>query len=152
MILRQVTSEGLAHHSYYVGSGGEAAVIDPRRDSGIYLRLARQYDQDITHIFETHRNEDYVSGSTGLAARSGARIHHGSRLPFPFGHAVHDGDEFSIGDITIGVLETPGHTLESISLVVTDRKVSQNPYIVFTGDALFAGDVGRTDLIAEIRK
>ena len=152
MILRQVKSEGLAHHSYYVGSGGEAAVIDPRRDSGIYLRLAREYDQDITHIFETHRNEDYVSGSTGLAARSGAGIYHGSRLPFPFGHAVHDGDKFSIGDITIGVLETPGHTLESISLVITDRKVSRNPYIVFTGDALFAGDVGRTDLIDEIRK
>ena len=152
MILKQVTSEGLAHHSYYIGSGHEAAVIDPRRDSGIYLRLACENDQDITRIFETHRNEDYVSGSTGLAARSGATIHHGSATPFGFGQPVSDGDEFSMGDIVVRVLETPGHTLESISLVITDRKISEDPFIVFTGDALFAGDVGRTDLIKGIRK
>lgn len=152
MILQQVTSEGLAHHSYYLGSGREAAVIDPRRDLGIYLRLAREHDQDITHIFETHRNEDYVSGSTGLAARSGAQIYHGSATSFRFGQPVSEGDEFSIGDISVRILETPGHTLESISLVITDRKISEGPYLVFTGDALFAGDVGRTDLIEGIRK
>jgi hydroxyacylglutathione hydrolase len=152
MIIRQVTSEGLAHHSYYIGSGREAAVIDPRRDSGIYLKLARKYDQEITRIFETHRNEDYVSGATGLAGRSGAPVYHGSATPFLFGKPVCEGDEFPLGDITLRVLETPGHTLESISLVVTDPKISDDPYIVFTGDALFAGDVGRTDLIPGIGK
>jgi hydroxyacylglutathione hydrolase len=150
MILEQITSEGLAHHSYYIASGRSAAVIDPRRDSEIYLRLARENGQEITHIFETHRNEDYVSGATGLAARCGASICHGSATPFRFGRPVSDGDEFAIGDLTVRVLETPGHTLDSISLVVTDRKISRGPYIVFTGDALFAGDVGRTDLISEI--
>ena len=150
MILEQVTSEGLAHHSYYIGSGRSAVVIDPRRDSEIYLRLARENDQQITHIFETHRNEDYISGATGLAARCGASIYHGSATPFRFGRPVSDGDEFAVSDMTLRVLETPGHTLDSISLVVTDRKVSSDPYIVFTGDVLFAGDVGRTDLIPDI--
>jgi hydroxyacylglutathione hydrolase len=152
MMLKQVTSEGLAHHSYYIGSGRSAAVVDPRRDSEIYLWMARDYGQEITHIFETHRNEDYVSGATGLASRCGASIYHGSATPFRFGNPVSDGHEFTIGDITVRVIETPGHTLDSISLVVTDGKISNDPYIVFTGDALFAGDVGRTDLITEIGK
>ena len=150
MILEQVTSKGLAHHSYYIGSGSRAAVIDPRRDSGIYLRMARESGQEITHIFETHRNEDYVSGATGLAARCGASVFHGSATQFGFGTPVGDGDEFTLGDLTVRVLGTPGHTLDSISLVVTDWKISTDPYLVFTGDALFAGDVGRTDLIPEI--
>ena len=75
MILRQVTSEGLAHHSYYVGSGRTAAVIDPRRDCDVYLEIAKGLDQQIIFIFETHRNEDYVTGSCELAERTGAEIY-----------------------------------------------------------------------------
>ncbi len=146
MILRQVTSEGLAHHSYYIGSGRKAAVIDPRRDCDVYLDIAGGLDQQITCIFETHRNEDYVTGSCELAKRSGAAIYHGPVTAFSFGTRVEEGMSFMVGDLEISVLETPGHTPDSISLVVRDKKVSGDPYLVFTGDALFAGDVGRTDL------
>ena len=146
MILRQVTSEGLAHHSYYIGSGRTAAVIDPRRDCDVYLDIARGLDQQISIIFETHRNEDYVTGSCELANRSGAAIYHGPVTAFSYGARVEEGMRFAVGDLEISVLETPGHTPDSISLVVRDKKVSVDPYLVCTGDALFAGDVGRTDL------
>jgi hydroxyacylglutathione hydrolase len=146
MILRQVTSEGLAHHSYYIGSGRTAAVIDPRRDCDAYLDIARGLDQQITYIFETHRNEDYVTGSSELAERTGAAIYHGPVTAFSYGIRVEEGMSFMVGDLVISVIETPGHTPDSISLVVRDKKVSGDPYLVFTGDALFPGDVGRTDL------
>ncbi len=146
MILRQVTSEGLAHHSYYIGSNRAAAVIDPRRDCDVYLDLARGLDQHISVIFETHRNEDYVTGSCELAKRTGAAIYHGPMTAFSYGARVEEGMRFTVGDLEISVLETPGHTPDSISLVVRDKKVSGDPYLVFTGDALFTGDVGRTDL------
>lgn len=151
MILRQVLSRGLAHYSYYIGAGREAAVIDPRRDCGIYLELAREHDQEITCIFETHRNEDYVTGSCELAARCRAEIFHGPVTPFSFGKTVCDGNRVNVGDLEIIVLETPGHTPDSISLVVSDKKVSPGAYLVFTGDALFAGDVGRVDLFGKGR-
>ena len=147
MILRQVTSEGLAHHSYYLGSGRTAAVIDPRRDCDIYLDIARGLDQQITFIFETHRNEDYVTGSCELAERTGAEIYHGPVTAFSYGSRVEEGRVFQVGDLELSVRETPGHTLDSISLVVRDKKVSDDPYLVFTGDTLFSGDVGRTDLL-----
>ena len=151
MILRQVTSEGLAHHSYYIGSGGTAAVIDPRRDCDVYLDLARGVDQQISLIFETHRNEDYVTGSRELAERTGAAIYHGPVTAFSFGTRVREGMRFMVGDLEISVIETPGHTPDSISLVVTDKKVSGDPYMVFSGDALLSGDVGRTDLFGNGR-
>lgn len=146
MILEKIVSAGLAHNSYIVISGGSAAVIDPRRDCSVYLSIAGSHDARITHIFETHRNEDYVIGSGELAARCGAEIFHGSKMNFSYGNPVHEGDRFQAGDLDLLVLETPGHTMESISIVVTDRAVSNTPYLVFTGDALFAGDAGRTDL------
>lgn len=146
MILRQVTSEGLAHHSYYIGSGRTAAVIDPRRDCDVYLDIARSLDQQIIYIFETHRNEDYVTGSRELAERTGAVMYHGPVTPFSFGTRVSEGMSFQVGDLQLSVLETPGHTPDSISLVVIDKKVSDDPFLVFTGDALFSGDVGRSDL------
>ncbi|MCX6699546.1 MAG: rhodanese-like domain-containing protein [Methanomicrobiales archaeon] len=152
MILRQLTSEGLAHHSYYIGSGRTAAVIDPRRDCDVYLEIARGLDQQITCIFETHRNEDYVTGSCELAKRSGAPIYHGPVTAFSYGTRVEEGAVFWVGDLEISVLETPGHTPDSISLVVRDKKVSGGPYLVFTGDALFSGDVGRTDLFGRGRE
>ncbi|MCU0630956.1 MAG: rhodanese-like domain-containing protein [Methanoregulaceae archaeon] len=151
MILKQITSEGLAHHSYYLGSGRTAAVIDPRRDCDVYLDIARGLDQQITLIFETHRNEDYVTGSRELAKRTGAGIYHGPVTAFSFGSRVEEGRSFQLGDLELSVLETPGHTLDSISLVVRDKKVSDDPYLVFTGDALFSGDAGRTDLLGRGR-
>ncbi|NYT17579.1 MAG: MBL fold metallo-hydrolase [Methanomicrobiales archaeon] len=145
MILRKISSEGISHNSYFISAGGRAAVIDPRRDVDVYLDLAQEAGVQITHIFETHRNEDYVIGSVELAARTGADILHGHQMDFAYGTTVKEGDLFRLGPVELKVLETPGHTLESISIVVTDRDVSDDPYAVFTGDALFAGEVGRTD-------
>ncbi|HMA05171.1 MAG TPA: MBL fold metallo-hydrolase [Methanomicrobiales archaeon] len=145
MIFEKVVSVGLAHNSYLVGSGGEAAVIDPRRDIDVYLDIAREEDLRITHVFETHRNEDYVIGSLELARATGCEIHHGGRLDFGYGSPVREGDSFRVGTLELRILETPGHTEESISLVLLDTEVSGTPLMVFTGDALFAGEVGRTD-------
>lgn len=129
-----------------------AAVIDPRRDCEVYLDLARELGVSITHIFETHRNEDYVIGSLELAARSGAPIFHGHQMDFAYGNKTKGGDKFRLGPIELSVIETPGHTLESISVVVTDTEVASTPYAVCTGDALFAGEVGRTDFFGHEKR
>jgi hydroxyacylglutathione hydrolase len=152
MLFERVFSEGIAHNSYLIGSGGRAAVIDPRRDCDIYLKIARRNELVITHIFETHRNEDYVIGSLELQKRCGARIFHGDKLTFSYGNPVKEGDEFTIGSLLVKVLETPGHTEESISLVLRDPDVSDQPYMIFSGDTLFAGDIARTDFFGEERK
>jgi len=146
MLFKRIVSPGLAHNSYILGSRDSAAVIDPRRDAWTYAEVARRNDMRITHIFETHRNEDYVIGSLELAETTDADVYHGAALDFGYGVPVEDGDSFSLGALRLDVLETPGHTDESISIVVTNTAVSSEPYMVFTGDALFAGDVGRTDL------
>ena len=147
MFLEKLKSEGLAHLSYMIGDGMEAVVIDPRRDIQCYLDIAARQGVRITRIFETHRNEDYVIGSVELAERTGASIHHGHALDFGYGHDVREGDTFECGALHLRVLETPGHTPESISLVLTDSNQGDTPVGVFTGDALFVGDVGRTDLL-----
>ncbi|MEM3564876.1 MAG: MBL fold metallo-hydrolase [Candidatus Jordarchaeaceae archaeon] len=152
MIFEKVKSEIIAHNSYFVGSGNQAAVIDPRRDIDVYLELAKRYEVKITHIFETHRNEDYVIGSLELANVTGAIIHHGSRLDFSYGQGVKEGDKFEVGLLELEILETPGHTDESISITLKDKESSDEVYMVFTGDTLFAGDVGRTDLYGEKEK
>jgi hydroxyacylglutathione hydrolase len=149
MILEKFRAEGLSHNSYLIGSGQQAAVIDPRRDCEAYITAAEAHDLKITDIFETHRNEDYLVGSVELANRIGATIHHGEDLDFQYGMPVKDGAIFSIGSLSLTVQKTPGHTPESISIVVTDRAVSDQVYLVFTGDLLFAGSVGRTDLTGD---
>lgn len=149
MIIEKIVSGGLAHNSYLVGAGGKAAVVDPRRDIGVYLDSAVRHGLSITHIFETHRNEDYCIGSLELAEKTGAGIFHGAQMDFAYGTPVREGDTFAVGPINLVVLETPGHTDESISLVLTDTAVSRDPYLVFTGDALFSGDVGRTDFFPD---
>jgi hydroxyacylglutathione hydrolase len=149
MFVEKVHSAYLGHISYILGHGGEAAVIDPRRDCGVYVDMARAQGCAITRIFETHRNEDYVTGSRELARRTGATIHHGRALDFHFGEPVAEGDAFTMGDMRLEVLETPGHTYESISLVLTDTASGEDPVAVFTGDALFIGDVGRTDFFPD---
>jgi hydroxyacylglutathione hydrolase len=152
MIIRKISSEGISHNSYFISAGGLAAVVDPRRDCEVYLELAGELGVRITHIFETHRNEDYVIGSLELASRTGAAVYHGHRMEFSYGNKVKEGDNLLIGAVEIKVLETPGHTFESISLVVTDTEVSGVPFAVCTGDALFAGEVGRTDFFGPDRR
>ncbi|MGA6926625.1 MAG: MBL fold metallo-hydrolase [Desulfosarcina sp.] len=149
MFLEKVKSEGLAHLSYILGHQGQAAVIDPRRDCQIYIDIAHRHGARITHIFETHRNEDYVVGSTDLARRTGAEIYHGKNLDFAYGKPVSEGDSFELGHIKLSILETPGHTFESISLVLRDLNYGEQPLAVFTGDLLFIGSVGRTDFFPD---
>jgi hydroxyacylglutathione hydrolase len=149
MKFEQITAEGLSHHSYFVASAGKAAVIDPRRDIDVYLDFAKRYDVAITHIFETHRHEDFVVGSRELAACTGASIYHGSQLDFGYGTAVSTGATFRVGLLRLGVIHTPGHTDESLSITMTDTAVSDQMLMVFTGDTIFAGDVGRIDLYGE---
>lgn len=149
MILEKIKSEGLAHLSYFLGDGDEAIVIDPRRDCEVYLDIAAREGMRITHIFETHRNEDYVIGSRDLARLSGAAIHHGAAMAFEYGESTQEGDIFDVGGLRLRILETPGHTMESISLALSDRNYGDTPVGVFTGDALFVGDVGRTDFFPD---
>ncbi len=152
MLFERVYSEGLAHNSYIVGDAGVAAVIDPRRDFEVYLDIAARNGYAITHIFETHRNEDYVIGSRALAGQCGAEILHGAAMDFTYGKKVHDGDQFTFGSLSLEVIETPGHTEESISVVVRDRDSGTSPYMVFCGDTIFAGDIARTDFFGNARK
>lgn len=147
MFIEKIKSDGLAHLSYLVGDGGEAAVVDPRRDCEGYVEMAAARGCRITHIFETHRNEDLVSGAPILAGLTRAQVHHG---PNPAGDVlyadtVREGAEFRFGSLTLRVLETPGHTDDSLSFTIHDDEVGADPVGVLTGDALFVGDVGRTD-------
>jgi hydroxyacylglutathione hydrolase len=146
MIFERVKSEGIAHISYFIGSNSEAVVIDPRRDCQVYIDLARREEMKIKYIFETHRNEDYVIGSLELAHFTGAKIYHGSGLDFKYGERLKDGQEFHFGILKLIAVHTPGHTDESVSYALADLTVGEEPIMVFTGDALFVGDVGRTDL------
>ena len=152
MLFERIVAEGLAHNSYMVGSGSRAAVIDPRRDCEVYTGIARRNNMTITHIFETHRNEDYVIGSLELKERTGAEIFHGVHTAFAYGSPVKEGDQFTIGTLELEIRETPGHTEESISIILRDREVSGNPFMVFCGDTLFAGDIARTDFYGIDRK
>jgi hydroxyacylglutathione hydrolase len=146
MIFERVKSEGLAHISYFVGSGNEAIVIDPRRDCQVYIDIAQREGMKIKNIFETHRNEDYVIGSLELALYTGAKIYHGSGLDFKYGEPLKDDQEFYFGKLKLTSIHTPGHTDESMSYALADPSAGKKPVMVFTGDALFVGDVGRTDL------
>lgn len=149
MFFKRVRSAGLAQNSYIAGDDNVAFVVDPRRDCSIYRDIADREGARITHIFETHRNEDFVIGSCELAAMTGASIYHGAELPFEYGTTVAEGTSFTFGEFNIRVLKTPGHTDESISLVLADTSFSEDPLAVFTGDALFIGDVGRTDFFPD---
>lgn len=146
MFIEQFYDDGLAHLSYLIGDEQKAIVIDPHLDVDDYLDFAHKKNVRIIHIFETHRNEDYVIGSRALSAMTGADIFHGKNLHFQYGHPVKEDDLFKMNQMEIRVLETPGHTGESISLVLYDKSSSDAPFAVFTGDALFVGSVGRTDL------
>lgn len=138
----------LSHASYYIGSGDEAAIIDPQRDVSQYLDEAAANGQKIKYVIETHSHADFVSGHLELATRTGAEIVYGQRADTKFAtHKVKDGDELAIGDVTLKFHETPGHTPESITIIAEDKSDPSAPLKMFTGDTLFIGDVGRPDLI-----
>ena len=147
MFIETIKTEGLAHLSYVVGDGMTAAVIDPRRDVAIYEAIAQRRGVGITHIFETHRNEDLVTGSERLAKRTGAVVLHGptDEYDVPYAETAHEGERIELGAMSLTVVETPGHTLDSISIVLRHTETGDSPLGVFTGDALFVNDVGRTD-------
>ena len=146
MIFERIKSEGINHNSYLIGSENDAAVIDPRRDCQVYIDLAQQKGLKIKYIFETHRNEDYVIGSIELNHFTGAKIYHGPGLSWRYGNTLRDGQRFQIGKLRLTAIHTPGHTDESMSYAVADLATGEATVMVFTGDALFVGEVGRTDL------
>jgi hydroxyacylglutathione hydrolase len=148
MYFKQFYLGCLAQASYMIGSDGEAAVVDPRRDVDVYLDEAKKQGLTIRHVIETHLHADFVSGHRELAERTGAKIYFGASAGAAFPHvAVREGDEVRMGQVSLRFLETPGHTPESISIVVTDHAAPDQPASVLTGDTLFIGDVGRPDLL-----
>ena len=149
MIFERIKSEGIAHNSYLIGSENDAAVIDPRRDCQVYIDLAQQRGLKIKYIFETHRNEDYSIGSVELNYFTGAEIYHGLGLDWKYGNTLREGQQFQIGKLRLTAIHTPGHTDESMSYALADLSTGEATVMVFTGDALFVGDVGRTDLYGQ---
>ncbi len=154
MILKQYYLGCLAHASYLLGDEerGTAVVVDPQRDVEQYLADAERMGLKIRHVFLTHFHADFVAGHLELRDRCGATIHLGARAEAEYAFvAMKDGDTLEFPGMRLEVMETPGHTIESISIVVYDRKKSEaDPYAVLTGDTLFIGDVGRPDLRASL--
>lgn len=146
MFFKKIESEGLAHFSYMIGDEKELAVIDPRRDIQIYLDTANEEGMRITTILETHRNEDYIVGSIELAEKSGATIYLSGHedLGHVYGKKIEDGHTFDVGGLKIKAIHTPGHTLGHLCYAVYESDRDE-AFMVFTGDSLFMGDLGRTD-------
>jgi hydroxyacylglutathione hydrolase len=137
----------LAHASYLISSEGVAAVIDPQRDVDLYVEAAARNGVKIEHVIETHLHADFVSGHLELAERTGAQVYLGEGSGAALKHTpVKDGDSIQFGRCRLGFLQTPGHTLESVCIVMKDLDNPDQPKKVFTGDTLFVGDVGRPDL------
>lgn len=148
MYFKQFYLGCLAQASYMIGSEGEAAVVDPRRDVDEYIAEAESQGLEIKYIIETHLHADFVSGHQELAKRTGAQIVFGQEAHAAMPHrAVEDGEGIGLGKVTLRFLETPGHTPESISVLVIDPETSAEPKMALTGDTLFIGDVGRPDLV-----
>lgn len=154
MFFQHVFDKSLAQGSYVVGcqATGEAIVIDAQRDIDVYLEIAKQNNLRITHIAETHIHADFLCGSRELAAVTGAKMYlsdeGGEDWQYQFPHVgVKDGTVIKVGNLTLEVLHTPGHTPESISFLLTDHPATDKPIMVFTGDFVFVGDIGRPDLL-----
>ena len=154
MYFQHVYDKSLAQASYFIGcqESGEAIVVDPKRDVDTYLDIAEQNSMRITHVAETHIHADFLSGSRELAALTGAKLYlsdeGSSEWQYEFSHiGLKDGDTFNIGNLKFDVLHTPGHTPESISFLLTDLPASDKPVMLFTGDFVFVGDIGRPDLL-----
>ena len=148
MYIKQFYTGCLSEAAYYIESNGEAAIIDPMRDIEPYLDIALERKAKIKYIFETHFHADFVSGHIDLSKATGAPIVYGPETKADFDvHVATDGEVFKLGDVTITVLHTPGHTLESACYLLKNEQGKD--YAVFTGDTLFVGDVGRPDLAQE---
>ncbi|MDF1512878.1 MAG: rhodanese-like domain-containing protein [Anaerolineae bacterium] len=146
MLFTKIESKGLAQYSYIIGDGYDCVVIDPRRDCQIYRDIAFKAGMRIRHILETHRHEDFVVGSAGLASLTGAEIWHAdSQLPYQYGKSVLPGQRWHIGGLVLEALHTPGHTEGSRSYILFTQDGS--PWMAFTGDVLFTGEVGRVDFL-----
>ena len=149
MELEQIYTGCLAQGAYYISHNGEAAIIDPLREVGPYMERAAKRGDTIKYIFETHFHADFVSGHQDLARKTGAPIIYGPKADPEFdAHIATDGEEFKLGGLTIRVLHTPGHTMESTCYLLL--KEDGTPHCVFTGDTLFIGDVGRPDLAQQM--
>lgn len=143
--IEQIYTNCLAEAAYYIESNGEAAVIDPLREIDPYVEMAQKRGAKIKYVFETHFHADFVSGHIDLAKATGATIVYGPSARANYDvHVGADGEVFELGFVTLTLLHTPGHTLESSCFLLKDE--NQQPYCLFTGDTLFVGDVGRPDL------
>ena len=146
MTVEQIYTGCLAQGAYYIASNGEAVIIDPLREVGPYLDRAEKDGVTIKYILETHFHADFVSGHIDLAAKTGAKIVYGPTANTAFDcHIAQDGEVLKVGDVTIHVLHTPGHTMESTTYLLKDE--SGKDHAIFSGDTLFLGDVGRPDLV-----
>ncbi len=154
MLFQHIYDKSLAQASFFIGcqAHGVAAVIDPKRDIDTYLEIAEQNNMKITHIFETHIHADFLTGSRELAALTGAEMYlsdeGGPDWQYQFAHVgLKHGDKVKMGNLIFETLHTPGHTPESISFLLTDTPASKEPVMLFTGDFVFVGDIGRPDLL-----
>ncbi|WPQ61276.1 rhodanese-like domain-containing protein [Chitinophaga sancti] len=154
MYFQHIYDKSLAQGSYFIGcqKAGIAAVIDPKRDVDTYLEIAQQQKMNITHILETHIHADFLSGSRELASLTGAQMflsdEGGPDWQYEFDHTgLKNGSIIELGNLKFEVLHTPGHTPESISFLLTDTPASDAPIMLFTGDFVFVGDIGRPDLL-----
>lgn len=154
MYFQHVYDKSLAQASYFIGcqAKGVAMVIDAQRDMDVYLEIAKQNNMKITHVAETHIHADFLSGTRELASVTGAKMYLSDEGPaewqYEFDHeGLHHGDKIKVGNLSLEVLHTPGHTPESISFLLTDHPATDKPVMIFTGDFVFVGDVGRPDLL-----
>ncbi len=152
MYFKQITVPGLGCNSYVIGCPGarQAVVVDPKRDVQDYMDISRDEGMKITHIIETHVHADHVSGNQELRSRTGADICYSEYAPVEFDHKkLKEGDVIEFGMVKLEVLYTPGHTPNSLSLLVTDKARADEPWMILTGDLLFVGAIGRPDLAGE---
>ena len=154
MFFQHIYDKSLAQASYFIGcqKAGVAAVIDAKRDVDTYLEIAKQNNMKITHILETHIHADFLAGSRELAELTGGQMYlsaeGGSGWEYEFPHVgLRNGDKIKLGNLTLDVLHTTGHTPESISFLLTDNPAINKPVMLFTGDFVFVGDIGRPDLL-----
>jgi len=145
MKVEQIYTGCIAHAAYYLENNGEAAIFDPLREVQPYIDRAKKDNAKIKYVFETHFHADFVRGHVDLSKKTGAPIVYGPNAACEFKCiSAKDDEEFKVGDVTIKVLHTPGHTMESTTYLLKDE--SGKDYAIFSGDTLFLGDVGRPDL------
>ena len=145
MFVEQIYTKCLAEAAYYIESNGEAAIIDPLREVEPYIQMAKERNAKIKYVFETHFHADFVSGHIDLAKKTGSTIIFGPNAEPNYDiYNGNDGEVFTIGDVSLTLIHTPGHTMESSCYLLKDAEGNQHS--VFTGDTLFIGDVGRPDL------